>query len=397
MINVTSRAALFIIAGLVALAPLSTDMYLPSLPAMRVEFGASVDQIQLTLSLFLVFFGLTQLICGPLADRFGRKPIIAIGMVIFVAASLGCAQATSITEMIFFRCLQAMGACVGPVLGRTIVRDVHGPLRAASVLAYVAGIMALAPAVAPIIGGGLLNFFSWPAIFIALGSYCALVGMIYLGRFPETLPPEYKQPMHLLAILKNFLLLMKDRIYMAYILCGALTYAGLFVFISGAPFVLIEHFGVPETQFGYYFFVIVIGYIGGSFISGRLSRSVRSVVLLRSGVLCGLSVGLLSMALHGLEIRGLVYVVLPMMFYAMGAGLIMPQVMAGALKHYPHMAGTASALMGFTQQLIAASAGILFGVLHQQDEWMMILLIACYAVACTCCYFFLLPLREKQS
>lgn len=397
MINTTSRAALFILAGLVALAPLSTDMYLPALPEMRVQFGASVDQIQLTLSLFLVFFGLTQLICGPLADRFGRKPIIAAGIVIFVAASIGCAQASSITEIILFRCLQGVGACVGPVLGRTIVRDVHGPLKAASVLAYVAAIMALAPAVAPMIGGGLLNFFSWPAIFIALGVYTALVGMVYLSRFPETLPPEYKQPVHLFAILKNFLLLLKDRVYVAYILCGALTYAGLFVFISGAPFVLIEYFGVPETQFGYYFFVIVIGYISGSFISGRLSKTVRSVALLRSGVLCLLSVTLLSVALYWLGMRGLFFVVLPMMFYAMGAGLIMPQVMAGALRHYPQMAGTASALMGFTQQLIAASAGILFGILHQQNEWMMILLIACYAVVCAFSYFFLLPLQEKQS
>ena len=158
-LNTDSPWLLVLLASLVALGPLTVDMYLPALPGMLEDFSSTTSRVQPTLSSYLVGFALFHLVCGPLADRFGRKPVLIGGFSLFIAASLGCAQANSIDELILYRFLQGVGACVGPTLGRAIARDVFGPRRAARALAQIAMIMALAPAVAPTLGGFLLQFF----------------------------------------------------------------------------------------------------------------------------------------------------------------------------------------------------------------------------------------------
>lgn len=183
MLRTNSFLFTVILTALVAFGPLSTDMYLPSLPAMKAEFGASVSDVQLTLSIFLAGFAVSQLLYGPLSDRFGRRPILIFGIFAYGIASVACFLATSIEMLIVARFFQAFGACSGPVLGRAIVRDVFGQDRAAQVLAYMGSAMALAPAVAPLAGGYLQVWFGWQASFVFLAGFAFLLVLLVFSLF----------------------------------------------------------------------------------------------------------------------------------------------------------------------------------------------------------------------
>ncbi|WP_416138698.1 MFS transporter [Halomonas sp. HK25] len=174
MLKLTSPATVVTLAALTALGPLATDMYLPAMPAMAEALDTGPDRVQLTLSLYMAGFALAQLLCGPISDRFGRKPIMVGGFALFLAASLLCAFAPSIESLLAGRFLQALGGAAGPVLGRAAVRDIYGPLEAGRILSHLASIMALAPALAPVMGAGLLLVFGWEAIFLVLALYAAI-------------------------------------------------------------------------------------------------------------------------------------------------------------------------------------------------------------------------------
>lgn len=390
-----SAATLIVIASLVAIGPLSTDMYLPALPLMKESLSSTVDEMQLTLSIFLIGFAIAQLFCGPLADRFGRKPVIGGGILLFLVASVGCSYAGSVAELLLFRLLQAVGACTGPVLGRAMIRDIYGPERAAKIYSYLASIMALAPAVAPIIGGWIAKYWGWRSVFLALAVF-GLVGLLFfIVKVEESLKKELRQPIQVKPIVVNFRSLFRDRTYLAYVLCLSCTYAGLFAFLSGSPFVLIEFMQVSEEHFGLYFLFIVIGYISGSMTSARLGQRYSQISLLRVGVVVTMLSGGVSMALAGFQVYHVLAVILPMTSYTFGVGLVMPQSMAGALRNYPHMAGTASSLLGFAQMGIAAVVGVAVGHLHDGTSWIMSLFIAIMGGAAMLSFLFLLPRSEK--
>jgi DHA1 family bicyclomycin/chloramphenicol resistance-like MFS transporter len=196
-----STGLLMLLAAFVALGPLSTDMYLPALPDMVSVFGSTVSRVQLTISAYLFGFSVFHLLCGPLSDRFGRKPILLLGMIIFCIASIACARVGNIEELIFWRFMQGVGACTGPTLGRAMVRDIYGPVKAAKALATMAAIMALAPAVAPIIGGWMLGFLPWSAIFWFLAAYALLAIASLALLLPESLPE--RQSLRPLSIVRN--------------------------------------------------------------------------------------------------------------------------------------------------------------------------------------------------
>ncbi|MDP5052179.1 MAG: MFS transporter, partial [Congregibacter sp.] len=183
-LNPDSKKTLALLAALVALGPLSVDMYLPAMPAMQRAFDTDIVHMHFTLSAYLWGFALFHLACGPLADRFGRKPLLLAGTGLFVLASAGCAMATTVEELTIYRFIQGIGACVGPTLARTITRDVFGPRGAARALSLIAMLMALAPAVAPGLGGILLRYVEWPAVFVFLGVYGAIILILVTYRIP---------------------------------------------------------------------------------------------------------------------------------------------------------------------------------------------------------------------
>ncbi|MCL1477742.1 MAG: Bcr/CflA family efflux MFS transporter, partial [Marinobacter sp.] len=194
MLALTSIWTTILLAAAVALGPLATDMYLPALPQIGSDLNASIGDVQLTLSFYLAGFAMAQLFCGPLADRFGRKPIMIAGFFIFALASIGCARATNVDSLMLFRFLQALGGSAGPVLGRAAVRDIYTPQQSTRIMAILASIMALAPALAPTIGGVMVTHLGWASIFYVLAGYAlAMMAIVAIG-IPEPMRPGYRQP-----------------------------------------------------------------------------------------------------------------------------------------------------------------------------------------------------------
>lgn len=361
---------------LVAFGPISTDLYLPSLPLLAKAFDAPVSDVQLTLSVFLVAFGVSQLLYGSLSDRFGRRPVLLLGISIYAMGSVACALADSIDALILGRLLQAVGACSGVVLARAVVRDIYGRDRAATVLAYMAMVMALAPAIGPIIGGVLTTWFGWRANFVALVGIglVALVSVYVLLQ--ET--NAHKDPQALVPrrIAGNFARLLGDRAFRAFTLAVAMAYSGIFSFISGSSFVFIDILGLRPDAYGLCFGAVVLGYMSGSFVSGRLSRRYGIERMVVAGALfCALGglCGALAAALGMLSVPALVA---PMIVYLFGCGLLLPNAMAGAVGPFPTMAGAASALLGFFQMGLAAGVGIAVGHAQAQSGLPMYVAIA---------------------
>ncbi|NVJ93402.1 MAG: Bcr/CflA family multidrug efflux MFS transporter [Methylocystaceae bacterium] len=365
-----------ILTGLVALGPISTDMYLPSLPALKAELGASVSQVQLTLSIFLGGFAVSQLLYGPLSDRFGRRPVLIIGITIYCLASIACFLSTTIEALIIARFFQAFGACSGPVLGRAIVRDVYGQERAAQMLAYIGSAMALAPAVAPLIGGYLQIWYGWQANFAVISLFALILVLLVVMLIQETNPHINPEALQLRRIFGNYLELFGHREYLGYVLLNSFVFSGLFAFISGSSFVFIDVFGLTPDVYGICFGICVGGFIMGTLIAGKLSRKLGSPLMLRYGSLLSLVSGALlaSVALGGGF--GPVSVVAPMFVFMISVGIVMPNSMAGAIGPFPKMAGAASAMMGFLQMAIAASVGVSVGLLDNGTQIPMVLAIA---------------------
>ena len=351
---------LALLAAMVALGPLSVDMYIPAMPNMMVALDTSISGMHLTMSAYLTGFALFHLICGPLADRYGRKPILLWGTAVFVISSLGCALSTTIDQLLLFRLLQGIGACVGPTLARTVTRDVFGPTRAARALSLIAMLMALAPAVAPTLGGLMLLVLPWNSIFVFLAVYAAaMIVLIYL-LLAESLPQ--RQSLHPLAIARNYRELVMDPFYLSVTVGSGLVYAGLIAYLSSSSFVYIEMLGVPVEYFGLVFLTAVAGYMIGSGISARLASRFDSEQVMLLGSALAVFACVLILGAAYIWPRSVLALMLPMMFYATGLGLVLPHAMAIALRPFPHIAGTASALLGFVQMSLSAVASALTGV-----------------------------------
>ncbi|MAT94232.1 MAG: MFS transporter [Halioglobus sp.] len=351
---------LAVLAALVAVGPLSVDMYTPAMPLMMTALDTDISHMHLTLSSYLAGFALFHLVCGPLADRIGRKPVLLGGGALFAAACLGCSYSTSVEELLLFRFLQGVGACVGPTIGRTIARDMFGPTDAARALSLIAMLMALAPAVAPTLGGVLLLWLPWPFIFLFLALYGAATLLLVTRFLPESLP--VKQSLHPVIIARNYALLLRDPTYLTATVGSGCIYAGLMTYISCSSFVYIDMLGVPVQLFGFIFLSSVIGYMLGSALSARLTRSHAAEWTVLFGA--SLNTGACSVMLLGgyLLPQNIWVLILPMLFYAAGMGLVLPNAMAVALRPFPHIAGTASALLGFVQMTISGSATALVGL-----------------------------------
>lgn len=351
-----------LLTTLVALGPLSTDLYLPSLPTLAQVFAADAARVQLTLSVFLAGFACAQLAYGPLSDRFGRRPVLLGGLALYFVGSLGCLAANSIEMLIGARFVQALGACAGPVLGRAIVRDVWGGADAARVIAYVSGAMAIAPLVGPTLGGFLTVLFGWRANFAVLVLFSAVQGMFVLRLLAESNMHKDPHAINPRRMLANFGRLLADRNYVGYLLCLAFSYSALFAFISGSAFVLIERHGLSPQVYGMSFGLVVLGYIIGTTFSGRLVRRFGSERLLVVGAVIGALAGSSMWALSLAGVDTIAAILAPMFFCTLATGMVMPNAIGGALAPYPKMAGIASALMGFGQMALAALVGI--GVGH---------------------------------
>jgi len=374
-------ALLVVLTGLVAVGPVSTDLYLPSLPRMTEAFDTSVGAVQLTLSAFLAGFALAMLIHGPLSDRFGRRPVLLGGLTLYVAASGACLVAPGMPALIGARFVQALGACAGPVVGRAVVRDLYDPKGAARALSFMSSAMALAPLAAPILGGWLHTWFGWQANFAALVLFGTALLVAALALLPETntaTDPDALDPGRMAA---NYRTLLAHPGYLGHTLCVAFAFGGLFAFISGASFVFVDVLGVAPENFGFCFATVVAGYVAGTFGSGRWGGRIGHDHLLRAGTALQVAAGVVGAGLAWYGVPGVAPVLGPLALFFLGTGFVLPNAMAGALAPFPAIAGAASALLGFLQMTVGGLAGAAVGHLHDGTTLPMTATIAAMAVA----------------
>lgn len=364
----TSAITIVLLTALVAIGPLSTDMYLPSLPQMIEALAADVGTVQLTLSVFLAAFAIAQLAYGPLSDRYGRRPVLLAGIAIYVVASLGCALATSIEHLIAARCLQALGVCACPVIARAVIRDVFADERGARALAYLGTAMAVAPLIAPSIGGQLAAHFGWRSNFVALAAYAGLLLMLAAALLPETHARRDPAALRFTRMVDTYRVLLLSRRFVTLMLANACVFSGLFAFISGSSFVFIDFLGVPVEWFGACFAVAIAGYITGTFFTGRMVARIGIPTMLLGGALIAATASAVLATLAWTRVDTIAAILAPMFGYMVGTGVVMPTAMSAAIHPFPRSAGAASALLGFVQMTLAALAGFLVGQLDDGTQ-----------------------------
>ncbi len=389
---------LIIILGILsATGPLSTDMYLSSLPYIAEEFNVDVSPSQLTLSVFLLGFAIGQLFVGPIADRVGRRPTLIIGFLVYALASIACYVAPTIEALIGLRFTQALGASVGAAITRAIVRDLFRPEQGARVFSNMATIMAVVPAAAPILGGFLNHAFGWRANFAVMtlfGVAASLVVIVSLKESLRTPDPLATRP---LRILINFKEMLRHPQFLGCTLAGASAFCGLFAFISGSSFVLQGVFGVPDTKFGFYFAAPVTGYIIGTQMAARLVGRHGHATIMAAGGCVVATAGLLAAALALAQIPHVAAAVAPVALFTVGVGLVLPQAMAGALGPFPDRAGTASSLFGFLQMSLGALVGAAVGFFDDGTQTPMGVIIGMTGLASLSAYWFLARPAFRKS
>ncbi|RUO78924.1 Bcr/CflA family drug resistance efflux transporter [Idiomarina tyrosinivorans] len=372
-----------ILALLTAFAPLSIDMYLPAFNAIAESFGAKSDQVQLSLTAF--FFGLFigQLLYGTATDKFGRKQPLYFGLVIYIVTSLACAWAPNITTLIILRFLQAVGACAGIVIARAMVRDMYTPQASARVFSFLILVMGVAPILAPLFGAYIAKGFGWQAIFLmiaAIGFFC-LLAVRY--KLPETRGANYDVRMRESAT--TYWSVLKDPTFLRFSLTGGIAQAGLFAYITGSPKVFIDVFGLTPEHYSWLFGLNACGIIGFSQVNGWLLKhySARKILNVSLPILATVSVLMWTLAA---TIGNFWAILIPLFMFIATLGLVFPNAMAGALAEQAERAGSASAVTGSLQFLIAGFASMGVNQLGLYSDFAMSWTIGSCGLASVLCY-----------
>jgi DHA1 family bicyclomycin/chloramphenicol resistance-like MFS transporter len=358
-----------LLAALTAVGPLSTDMYLPSLPDIARALNASTPEVQLTISTYLVGFACGQILYGPISDRRGRKPVLLAAVALFTAASLVCALSNSIEMLIAARTVQALGGSGAVVLTRAIVRDLYSGARAGRELSLIGSVMALAPVVAPIGGGVLQTAFGWRSVFVVLVA-AGVAGLAAVWvLLPETL--QRRDAKAASSMLASYRVVASNRVWLVYLGLGTFSYAGLFAWISGASFVLQNLYGLTALMFGFVFAIASFGYLAGTGVAARLvTRFGLDGMTGCGGALLAVG-GLLACGSLAVGLTSSLSLVIPVAVFLAGLGMVLPQAIAGAITPFPERAGAASSLFGFVQQTAAAVCGALVVWLLGKTAWPM--------------------------
>ena len=373
-----SRLFIVLLGVLTAMTALSVDISLPALPALTQDLHVGADRAQLTISVFLFGFAGAQLLVGPASDRFGRKPLLLVGLFCYALAGFGCALSQSIETLITFRCLQGMTACVGPVLGRAIVADHFSGPRAAQFLSALTVVLAVTPVVAPLLGGQLLRVLDWHAIFWALGAIGLLLFALVAVFLGESLQTRAPDALRLGPIARNMGAFLANSQCRTHAFIVLLSFAAQFSYISGFPFVAIEVFGVTPQQYGFFPGATRIALIIGATINGRLVTRFPPAKLLTIGLFMLLGSGAL-LAVITLLGGGLAAIFAPLLIFVFGIGFVTPNATAAALQPMAHAKGSASSVLGVFQMLGGGLAGWAVNALYDGTACPMALTIAVLA------------------
>jgi len=357
------RPPIWLLVALTALSPVAVNVVAPSLPGLASAFGTDYGTAQLTLTFYLVGVAIGQLLYGPLSDRFGRRPVLLGGVAVYLAASALCLLAPTIDALIAGRFAQAVGGCSGMVLARAIIRDVWDRERSASVLGYVTMGMAVGPMLAPAIGGLLDAWAGWRGAYWMMLLAGVVVGAVAFRGLRETNAPR-PDAGGLAGLLEGSGRLLRTPAFLGYAMAGAFNTASFFAFLAAAPYLSVEVLGMAPHEYGLWFMAVSLGYMAGNFLSGRYSVRVGldRMVLIGGCVYVGVAVLMDVLLTTGGFTAAEIFV--PMMFAAVGSGMVLPNVIAAGVSVDPRAAGAASGLMGFMQMSLSAVATAVVGALQ---------------------------------
>ena len=341
-----------IVLGLLsAVGPFAIDMYLPALPTIAADLGASTAATQMTLMVFFMAFGICQIVYGPISDMAGRKPPLYFGMVLFIAGSIGCALAPSIGWLIAFRFVQGVGASAVMVIPRAIIRDLHTGIEATQLMALVMLVLSVSPILAPLGGSALIVPFGWRAVFVAV-TIVAVLALILTAMFlPETRPPQDRVKVGIGNVLDGFSQLLRHWHFLGLTFIGGLGMASFFAFLASSSFVYINHYGMTPTAFSFAFSVNAFGFIGASQFAASLGArfGMGRVVIAATAAYALFTTVLLGLTLAGVDNLA---VLISLLFFGFAAmGLVIPSTMVLALEEHGPIAGMASALGGTLQMV----------------------------------------------
>ena len=356
-----TRGLTVLLALMTGLGPLSTDIYLASMPFIGAALNASSGEVQLTLSAYLEGFALGQILYGPLSDKYGRRPALLAGFALYLVATLACIAAGSIELLIAARVVQAFGAAGPIILARAVVRDLYEGARAGRQLSIMSTIQGFTPIGAPVLGGVLQSLFDWHASFVAMGLMGGALALAVLLLLPETNRHRHDGPISPATILASFGIILKNPAYRSYLLMQAFSYNGLFAFLSASSYVLQKVYGFNSVQFGLMFALCSSSFVSGTFLGARLvaRRGLDRMIGLGANFLLVGGLGQLVTAL--LIPQSVLGLVIPQMIYFLGFGFMLPNMIAAAMSPFPERAGAASSLMGFVQMTSAAIVGWIMG------------------------------------
>ncbi|MDX1812206.1 MAG: multidrug effflux MFS transporter [Gammaproteobacteria bacterium] len=360
-----------IVALLTMIGPFTIDTYLPSFPAIEAEFGVSRALLSQSLAFYLAAFAISTLFWGPLSDRLGRRTVVLWTLLLYLLASVGCALSTDYNGFLFFRLLQGVAAGGGLAAGRTMIRDVYSPQDAQRAMSRVMMLFAMAPGVAPVIGGWLEHSFGWHSVFLFLALYCGLMLLLILVRVPETLPMSMRQSFHPVNVARVY---GRTLVHRRFKYRGCMVggyFGGMFVYVTGAPTVVFDFLKLGVNDFGLLFVPMVAGIIGGAWLSGYLAHRwhpERTVTLALSLMI----VGTVLNAAQALFLTPQLFTsILPLVFYTAGIGIAMPAMTVLSLDCFPQNRGAASAVQGFIQMMgNALISSLVVPVLSHRPDWL---------------------------
>lgn len=348
-----------VLASLAALAPFAIDTYLPAFPALESDFQATSLQLQQSLTFYLLPYALMTLWHGAISDSIGRIAAIKWGLGVFVIASIGCAFATNVETLWFFRVLQGLSGGAGNVVARAMVRDLFSGPQAQRVMATVQMLFGIAPAVAPIIGGLLLGIH-WQAIFIFLALYAGVSLLAAMKYLPETMPVEKRVPLSAKQVFKDYKLIFGDKEFNFVVFALGANFAGFFVYVLASPVFLVKHLGLTEHQFGWMFIPTVCGMVLGSYLAKRAAGKYASAKVVKAAYVWMSIIVLVNLLVCFYLPTNAIYNIVPVALFNVGMALAMPILSLAALDRHPKIRGTAASGQAFIQMVLSTvSAGLI--------------------------------------
>jgi MFS transporter, DHA1 family, multidrug resistance protein len=381
----SSGGLALLLAALSMLGPFSVDTYLPAFPDIEASLGATPIEIQQTLTAYMFAFGFMMLWHGALSDAFGRRNIVLAALFVFGVASLGCAAAHRIEYLWAFRILQGVSAGAGVVVGRAIIRDLYSGVQATRLLSIVTMIFAVAPALAPILGGWMVKLSDWRTIFLFLFALSVLLLWQSYLRLPETLLPEQRRPFRPRSLARSYWRVFTSVLFQLKAAAVAFNFAGLFLYVAAAPVFLTQHLGLGPDQFAWQFIPMVTGIFFGALASNRLAGRVSMSMHVGIGFVFLIGASVANLLFHALSPPALPWSVLPLMLYAFGMSVVAPVVTLLVMDLFPEMRGLAASCQSFTQTMLGAFvAGVGAPLLSHSPIWLAIGQLGCAALGLAC-------------